>query len=123
MSWINKRFVVYCILSHAKENTANQKPGMPLHILRYPTRSIPLNFLVITCAQQLCWRLFEDYSESSPVLSNSANSSDYVRKFPESFRRVSEKFKNLEISKTVLNRFRTTLKISEHFQKSLYGLE
>ena len=26
-------------LSHAKENTANQKPGKPLHILRYAMRT------------------------------------------------------------------------------------
>ena len=27
--------VPYCVLSHAKEDTGNQKPGKPLHILRY----------------------------------------------------------------------------------------
>ena len=27
--------VLYCILSHALKNTANQRPGLPLHILRY----------------------------------------------------------------------------------------
>ena len=31
----------YHLLSHAIENTANQKARNPLHILRYPTVSIP----------------------------------------------------------------------------------
>ena len=28
---------VYMYLSHALKNTANQRPGLPLHILRYAT--------------------------------------------------------------------------------------
>ena len=34
------RTVLYCTLSHALKNTANQRPGLPLHILRYATSTM-----------------------------------------------------------------------------------
>lgn len=38
-------------LSDAKENTASQKPGKSLHILRYVTDNIPPCFPAMTCAR------------------------------------------------------------------------
>ena len=38
----------YPHLSHALKNTANQKPGLPLHILQYGTGSIAFFFPVIS---------------------------------------------------------------------------
>ena len=35
---------VYSHLSHALKNTANQWPGEPSYIMRYPTGSIPPSF-------------------------------------------------------------------------------
>ena len=32
--------MVYFVVSHPSKNTANQRPGKPLHILRYPPGSI-----------------------------------------------------------------------------------
>ena len=32
--------VLYCVFSHTLKNTANQRPGLPLHILRYATDNI-----------------------------------------------------------------------------------
>ena len=45
---------IYCILSHALKNTANQRLILPLPMLRCATGNIPLYFSVITCAQLLC---------------------------------------------------------------------
>ena len=34
---VSHHIILYYILSHALKNTANQRPGLPLHILRYAT--------------------------------------------------------------------------------------
>ena len=44
---------MYRILSHALKNTANLRPGKPLHIMRYPTGSIQPDFPAITCERLL----------------------------------------------------------------------
>ena len=37
---VKTNIVMYCILSLALKNTANQRPGLPLHILRYATAGV-----------------------------------------------------------------------------------
>ena len=53
---------VSTLLSHAKENTTKQKPGKLSHVL------FPLFFPIITCAQQLCCHLLENFSKTAPTL-------------------------------------------------------
>ena len=45
---------MYCILSNALKNTVNQRPGLPLNVLRYATGNMgnTLYFPIITCVQQ-----------------------------------------------------------------------
>ena len=89
--------VGYELSSHALKNTANQRPGLPLHILRYATGSIPLYFPVITCAQQFTGGPFEDLKASSETLEflrTITNISDHVRKFSEDFRTLPNILKN-----------------------------
>ena len=89
--------VGYELLSHALKNTANQRPGLPLHILRYATGSIPLYFPVITCAQQFTGGPFEDLkasSETLELLRTITNISHHVRKFSEDFRTLPNILKN-----------------------------
>ena len=97
---------VYVYLSLALKNTANQRPGLPLHILRYATGSIPLSFPVITCVQ---------------LLRTITNISDHVRKFPEDFQRFSENL-NLKITfepfPKFFEDFQRFPKTSEDFKKS-----
>ena len=82
--------ILYYILSHALKNTANQWPGLPLHILRYAAGSIPLYFPVITYAQQFTGGPFEDFSkacsETCQLLRTITSISDHIRKlFPKIF--------------------------------------
>ena len=63
--------ILYCTLSHALKNTANQRPGFSLHILRYATGSTPLYFPVITCAQQFAGVLLRTSQKPNPKLFNS----------------------------------------------------
>ena len=63
----------HCIttLSYTLKNTANQRPGFPLHILRYATGSIPLYFPIITCAQQFTGIHLRTSQKPTPKLFNS----------------------------------------------------
>ena len=105
--------VQYCTLSHALKNTANQRPGLPLHILRYATGSIPLYFPVIPCAQQLTGvhlrtsqkRAPKPFNSCEPLRTFPITSGNRFRRFPntyEDFRRFSENFK---VIKTYKNYF------------------
>ena len=92
----------YLHLSHALKNIANQRPGLPLHILRYAMGNMqravfhstfPSLYLLAT----VYWGPFEDFSkatsETLQLLRTTTNISDHVRKFSEDFRRFSENFK------------------------------
>ena len=105
--------VLYCTLSHALKNTANQRPGLPLHILRYATGSIPLYSPVIPCAQQLTGvhlrtsqkRAPKPFNSCEPLRTFPITSGNRFRSFPntyEDFRRFSENFK---VTKTYRNYF------------------
>ena len=91
------------------ENTANQRPGLPLHILRYATSiyatgSIPLYFPVIPCAQQFTGvqlrtsqrRAPKPFNSYEPLRRFPITSGNRFRRFPNTskdFRRFSENFK------------------------------
>ena len=85
---------LYYYLSHALKNTANQRPELPLHILRYATGSIQLYFPVIPCAQTVYWGPFEDFSkatsETFQLLRTITNISNHIRK---SFLKISKHFR------------------------------
>ena len=94
---------IYIFLSHALKNTANQRPGLPLHILQYAMGSIPLYSPVIPCAQQLTGGPFEDFSKASSktfqLLRTITNISNHIWKsFPkisehlQRFPKISQKF-------------------------------
>ena len=91
-------------LFHALKNTANQRPGLPLHILRYATGNIPLYFLVIPCAQQFTGVHLRTSQKPAPKPFNSCEplrtfpirSGNRFQRFPntsEDFRRFSENLK------------------------------
>ena len=66
--------------SHALKNTANLRPGNPLHILRYPTGNIPSGFPAITCEQLSKWRQNDAYvSEMAPKLSVNVVIISYIK--------------------------------------------
>ena len=79
--------IKFCFISHALKNTSNQRPGLPLHILRYATGSIPLYFLVITCVQQFTGVHLRTSQKPAPKLFTITSISDHVRKFSEDFRK------------------------------------
>ena len=112
------------LLSHALKNTANQRPGLPLYILRYATGSIPLFFPVITCAQQFTGVHLRTSQKPAPKLFNSC---EPLRTFPitsgnfpeisEHFRRFPKFLKNHKnIWKTLLNCFRSFPKVQKSFK-------
>ena len=103
------RIVLYCILSHALKNTASQRPGLPLHTLRYATG----NMQRVICNGQYStllsrhslratfyWGPFEDFSKASSetfqLLRTITDISDHIRKlFPkiyEHFQRFTKIF-------------------------------
>ena len=84
---------LFFFLSHALKNTANQIPGLPLHILRYATGGSPLYFTVIPCAQQ--------FTGFHLRTSQPFNSCELLRTFPN----------------TSGNRFRRLVNTSEDFPK------
>ena len=94
--------VLYCTLSHALKNTANQRPGLPLHILRYATGGIPLYFPVIPCAQQLTGvhlrtsqkRAPKPFNSCEPLRTFPITSGNRFRRFPKIFRKF-ESHKNI----------------------------
>ena len=57
--------VLYSTLSHALKNTANQRPGLPLYILRHATDNISLKFPVIDLRAIVYWGPFGDFSKAS----------------------------------------------------------
>ena len=105
-------------LSHDLKNTANQSPGLPLHILQHTTASIPLYFPVISCAQQFTGVHLRTSQKPAPKLFNSC---EQLRTFPitsgNRFRRFSENFKIIKTSEnyflTVSEGFREFPKTSE----------
>ena len=85
---------IYMYLSHALKITANQRPGLPLHILRYATGMRAIVY----------WGPFENLSKaSSETLQLLRTHYEYFRSRPENFRsfpntsehfrRFSENFK------------------------------
>ena len=80
---------IYMYLSHALKITANQRPGLPLHILRYATGMRAIVY----------WGPFENLSKASSetlqLLRTITNISDHVRKISEVFQtlpNISEDF-------------------------------
>ena len=112
---------LYRPLSHALKNTANQKPGLPLHILRFATDSIPLYFPVITCAQQFtgvhlrtsqrpALKLFNSFKPLRTFQITSGNSKDFPK--------ILKTHKNIwKLLWTLSEVFRKFLKISEHMRR------
>ena len=97
-------YIVYYILSHTLKNTANQRPGLPLHNLWYATGIIPLFFPVITCAQQFTARVLEDFSKSSS----------------ETFQLLRNHYENFRSRPTISDDFRALPKISEDFSENFF---
>ena len=102
--------MLYCILSHALKNTANQRPGLPLHILRYAAgntqrvvfhSSFPLLLARNSLLGSIRGLLKSKFRNSSTP----ANHYEHFRSCPE----ISEDF-------------RTLPRISENFKKSLKHL-
>ena len=92
----------YYIISHSLKNTANQRPGLPLHILRYATGSISLYFPVIPCARGVHLKTSQKQAPKpstpacEPLRTFPITSGNRFRKFPntsEDFQRFSENFK------------------------------
>ena len=76
--------ILYCVLFHALKNTANQRPGLPLHILWYAMGSMQrvvfhLYFPGITCAQQFTGIHLRTSQKPAPKLFNSC---EPLRTFP-----------------------------------------
>ena len=104
--------LTYLFLSHALKNTANQRPGLPLHILRYATGSIPLYFPVITCAQQFTWVHLRTSQKPTPKLFNSC---EPLRTFPitsGNFPKISEQFRR---PPKIFRKFWKIIKTSENY--------
>ena len=84
--------VLCCILSHTLKNTANQRPGLPLHILRYATGNMQWVVLHSTIPSLLArssllgsiWGLLKSHLRNS---STPANCYEYFRSGTEIFRR------------------------------------
>ena len=93
--------IQYYILSHTLKNTANQRPGLPLHILRYSTL-LSRHYL----RAKVYWGLFEDLSKASSRISSSPeNHYEHFRSRPEIFRRFSNSSEDFR-------------RFSENFKKS-----
>ena len=85
-------------ISHALKNTANKRPGLPLHFLRYATGSIPLYFPVVTCVQQFTGVHLSYSQKPAPAnyYEHFRSRPEFFRSFPNTskdFRRFSENFK------------------------------
>ena len=99
-------------LFHALKNTANQRPGLPLHILRYATGNIPL----LSCHSlrtTVYWGPFEDFSKASSetfqLLRTITNIPDQIRK---SFPKISEHFGRFP---KIFRKFKKIVKTSENY--------
>ena len=96
--WMFSKYItLQCYtLSYALKNTANQKSGLPLHILRCATDSIPLP--VITCLQQFTGVLLRTSQKPAPKLFNSYEPLRTFLitsgNFSDDFRALSENLKN-----------------------------
>ena len=123
--------MLYCILSHALKNTANQRPGLPFHILRYATGNIQRvvfhsTFPSFLARNSLLWFIWELFKSELRNLSTPANHYEHFRSHPEivseDFRtlpKISEDFPKIlkdhkNIWKLFLNRFRI---FPKNFQK------
>ena len=96
----------YYILSHALKNTANQRPGLPLHILRYATGNMQRVVFHSTFPSLLARNSLLGSSKSAPRLFNSC---EPLRTFPitsGNFPKISKHFRRFP-------------KISEDFPKIL----
>ena len=98
----------YSHLSHALKNTANRRPRLPLHILRYATGNMQQVVFHLLARNSLLGSIcIEDFSkaisETPQLLRTITNISDHVRTFSEDFRRFSENLK--KIIKTSENYF------------------
>ena len=102
-----------CIVSHAKENSANRKRGKPLHILRYATDNLQRVVFNATFTPLPASNRYAGVLLKTPPyqlrcflipanVSNEQNSSDHIRKFSEDFRILS---KFSKIVKTPQKRF------------------
>ena len=97
--------VLYFIQCFKKK--ANQRPGLPLHILRYVTGNIQRvvfhsAFPSLLVRATIYWGPFEDFSKTSSetfqLLRTITNISDHVRKFSDDFRtlpKTSEDFQKI----------------------------
>ena len=117
----------YLFLFHALKNTANQRPGLPLHILRYATGNmqrvlfLSRYFTVITCAQQFTGVFLRTSQKPAPKLLIPTNHYEHFWSRPEIFRwflNTSEDFRRFSehFKLTILNRFRIFPKIPEDCQ-------
>ena len=122
--------VLYYFLSHALKNTANQRPGLPLHILRYATGNMQRvvfhstfpSFLARNSLLGSIWGLLKSELRN---LSTPANHYEHFRSHheivSEHFRRfpkILKSHKNIwKFFWTVSEVFRKCPKISEHFRR------
>ena len=131
------KIVLYCILSHVLKNTANQRPGLPLHILRYATGNMQRvvvhspfpSLLARNSLPGSIWWLLKSQLRNSSTPANHYEQLRSRPEFSEDFRtlpRISEDFPKIlkshkNIWKLLLNRFcdvsRNFPKISEHFRR------
>ena len=126
----------YYILSHALKNTANQRLGLPLHILRYTTGNMQRLVFHSTLPSLLArnsllgsiWGLFKSQLRNSSTPANHyEHLRDRVRRFFEDFRalpKIFRKFLKNHKKKpsenyfwTASEVFRKLPKISEHFRR------
>ena len=93
------RIKSYCILSHALKNTANQRPGLPLHILRYATGNMQRVVFHSTFPSLLArksllgsiWTLLKSQLRNSSI--NSCEPLRTISITPENFPKISEDFR------------------------------
>ena len=131
--------IMYCVLSHALKNTVNQRPGLPLHILRYATGNMQRvvfhsTFPSLLARNSLLRSFCELLKNQLRSFSTPANHYEYFRSRPEIFddfrtlpnisedcQRFSKIYINRSSSpKTGLKRFqsfRNFPEISELFRK------
>ena len=124
----------HCIttLSHTLKNTANQRPGFPLHILRYATGNMQRVVFHSTFPSLLArnsllgsiWGLLKsqlrNFSTPAYHYKHFRSRPEIFRTFPKTPEDFPEIFKNHKnIWKLVLNSFRSFPKISEDFRTLL----
>ena len=96
----------YRYLFHALKNTANQRPGLPLHILRYVTGNMQRVVFHSTFPSLLArnsllgsfWGLLKNQLRNFEFLRTVTNISNHVRKFFDDFQtllKISKDFTNI----------------------------